>query len=280
MKGSEIEMQPETEYTKFIGQNLRDAAEIANRNFGRVSAISTEETDNNQVLTETDLEIGKLIIARITENYPNHNIIDEEAGVVDKNAEYTWVIDPIDGISNFAEGVPTYGIIIGLLHKDQPVAGGAALPFFNEIVVAQKGMGAYSNGKRLNVTKETMLLSTLVAYAIDGHQENPSITYDECRIMADIVLGIRNLRVAGSVFDGVMVAKGKYGAYLNRTSKIWDNVGQQVIIEEAGGIYTDFFGNPMDYSNPLSKAKQNFTWCIGAPEIHKQLQEIIHKSRT
>lgn len=106
------------------------------------------------------------------------------------------------------------------------------------------------------------------------------MTYDECRTVADIVLGVRSLRAAGCVFDGVMVAKGKYGGYLNRTSKIWDNVGQQVVIEEAGGIYTGFFGNPMDYSNPVTKAKKNFTWCIGAPAIHKQLQEIIHKSNT
>jgi myo-inositol-1(or 4)-monophosphatase len=90
-------------------------------------------------------------------------------------------------------------------------------------------------------------------------------------------LGIRNLRAAGSTFDTIMVAKGKYGGYINQTSKIWDNVGQQIIIEEAGGIYTDFFGNPMDYPKPLQKAEQNFTWCIGAPELHKQLQAIIKK---
>lgn len=95
--------------------------------------------------------------------------------------------------------------------------------------------------------------------------------------MAEIVLGIRNLRAAGCVFDGVMVAKGKYGGYMNQSSRIWDNVGLQIIIEEAGGVYTDFWGKPIDYSNPISKAGNNFTWCMAAPVLHKQLQEIIHK---
>lgn len=72
-----------------------------------------------------------------------------------------------------------------------------------------------------------------------------------------------------------MIAEGKYGGLLNRTSKIWDNVAQQIIIEEAGGIYSDFFGNPMDYSDPLTKAKANFTFCAASPSLHEQLQTII-----
>ncbi len=268
------------DHHSFIIEMLQKASSIAKPNFGRVGAITQKEGDNNQVLTETDIAIGKLLIQLAQEKYPEYNIIDEEAGVIDNGSEYTWVFDPIDGTSNFAQGVPLFGIIIGLLHKDQPVAGGFALPFFDEIAVASKGKGAHCNGERLKVTSESRLLSSLAAYAIDGHQENPEVTYEECHTLADIVLGVRNLRAAGSVYDGMLVAKGKYGIYLNRTSKIWDNIGQHIVIEEAGGIYTDFFGNPMDYSNPLSKAKQNFTWCIGAPNLHKQVQEIIHKTKS
>ncbi|MDO8658300.1 MAG: inositol monophosphatase [Candidatus Levybacteria bacterium] len=266
------------EYKSFLIKTLQHASEIANDKFGKVSSIVKQE-DNNQVLTETDITIGKFIIEKISEFYSADNIIDEEAGIIDKSSDYTWVVDPIDGTSNFASGVPMYGIIIGLLYKDQPIAGGVTLPYFNEIIVAEKDKGTYCNGKKLIVTQETRLLSTLIAYAIDGHQENPTMTYEECKILADIVLGVRNLRAAGSIFDGIMVAKGKYGGYLNRSSRIWDNVGQQLIIEEAGGIYTDFFGKPMDYSNPLNKTKQNFTLCTGAYKLYKQLQTIIHKNQ-
>lgn len=88
----------------------------------------------------------------------------------------------------------------------------------------------------------------------------------ECEVLAKIVLKIRNLRSSNSAFDTVMLAKGKYEGYLSRTSKIWDNVAQQVVIEEVG-VYTDFWGKPMAYSNPLSKVGDNFTFCSAeAPE--------------
>lgn len=267
-------------YSKFIAQTLEEASIIANRNFGKVSVVSTKKGDNNQVLTQTDLEVGNLIVGKIKEAYPNHNIIDEEAGVIDKSSEYTWVVDPIDGTSNFANGVPLYGIMIGLLKSGVPIAGGIALPAFKEICSAEKGKGAFCNGEKIQVTKEKNLLSTLVAYGIDGHQENPEFTKDECALIAEIILKIRNLRDSGSCFDVVMVAKGKFGGYLNRTSKIWDNVALQILIEEAGGIYTDFFGQPIDYSNPLSKSNNNFTVCTAPPALHQQLQEIIHKARS
>jgi myo-inositol-1(or 4)-monophosphatase len=75
----------------------------------------------------------------------------------------------------------------------------------------------------------------------------------------------------------MLVAKGSLGAWLNRTTRIWDNVAPQIIVEESGGMYSDFFGKPMDYSDPISKAGDNFTVCAAAPMLHKQLQEIIHR---
>ena len=263
-------------YTEFIKKIFLESSRIASKNFGNVSSISTKTGDNNQVLTETDIAVGKHIVSEVQSTYPTHNIIDEEAGVVDKKSDYTWVIDPIDGTSNFAVGSPQYGIIIGLLYQDKPMAGGVALPFYNEIITAEKNKGAYCNGKRLKVSAEQNLLSSLVAYAIDGHQENPNLTHEECKTLAHIVLAVRNIRMAGCIFSAIMVANGKYGAYLNRTSKIWDVVGQHIIVEEAGGICTDFFGKPMDYSNPLTRMNTNYTFCVGAPLLHEQLQKIIH----
>lgn len=264
-------------YRDFIQSVLEEASLIALANFGKVTGTS-KEADNNQVLTVTDLEIGKLMVERVQKSYPKFNVIDEEAGVIDKSSRYTWVIDPIDGTSNFANGVPEYGILIGLLEDGTPIAGGIALPSFHEIYTAEKGSGALCNGQSVRVTGEQELLSSLVAYGIDGHQEEPSITYEETRLLGEIVLAIRNLRSSNSTYDYAQVAKGAYGGYLNRTSKIWDNVGPHVVIEEAGGVYSDFYGQPMDYSNPLSKVDENFTMCTASPALHKQLLVIIRKS--
>lgn len=261
-------------YKDFINKTLLKAASVAMQNFGKV-ASTTKQEDNNQVLTQTDLEIGKLIIEEINKDFGSYNIIDEEAGVINKNSEYTWVVDPIDGTSNFASGLSTYGTMIGLLKDDVPVAGGISLPFFNQIYSAEKGVGAFCNDEKINVSKETNLLKSLVVYQIDGHQENPELTYSETKILAEVILHIRNLRTSNSAYDLAMVACGKYGAIANKTSKIWDNVAQQIVIEEAGGIYTDFNGDDMDYSQPLNKSKDNFTYLAGAPILYKQLLDII-----
>lgn len=261
-------------YQKFIVEILNHASKIANRSFGKVAGITKPE-DNNQVLTKTDLEIGKLFVDRIKEEYPQHNIIDEETGIIDSGSDFTWVTDPIDGTSNFANGVPTYGIMIGLLKNEFPIVSGIYLPYFGDLLIAEKGKGSFSNGERIYVTSETDLSNSLVAYCIDAHRENPDLTRKESQLLGEIVLNIRNLRSSNSVFDAVMVAKGKYGAIMSRTSKIWDNVAQQLLIEEAGGIYTDFSGKSIDYSNPLIKTKDNFTFCAASPIFHKQLLKII-----
>lgn len=266
------------QYKDFIIESLSKAGKIARDNFGKVVATSKKD-DNNQVLTETDLEIGKFLIKQIKKEYPQFNIIDEETGVIDNHSLFTWVIDPIDGTSNYANGIPLYGTMIGLLKGGEPIAGGISLPAFGEICYAEEKSGAYCNGEKIQVSEESKLLSSLIAYAIDGHQEDPEFTRKEVRIMAEIILSSRNLRNTGSCYDAILLAKGKIGGYLNRTSKIWDNVAEQILIEEAGGTYTDFFGNPMDYSRSLTKADINFTFCAAAPDLHEALQKIIQMNK-
>jgi len=261
-------------YQSFITSVLQEASEIANEKFGKVTSSIKE--NSNSVVTEADFAVGKHIINRIKNIYPQYNIIDEETGAVNNGSAFTWVIDPIDGTSNFANNVPTYGIMLGLLHKEKPIAGGAALPFFKDICTAEKGMGTFYNNEKISVSTEKKLLNTLVAYGIDSHQENPKNTYEEIKHLSEIILAIRNLRTSNCVFDILLTAKGSYGGVLNRTSKIWDNVAQQIIIEESGGLYTDFFGKPMDYSNSLTSLSKNYTYCAASPILHKQLQDIIH----
>lgn len=264
-------------YREFIVNVLGEASKIALEHFGKVSGV-TKPGDNNQVLTEADLAVGKKIISLIEQKYPSHNIIDEEAGVMDKNSEFTWVIDPIDGTSNFANGVITYGIIVGLLKDGVPVAGGFALPAFSEIYSAEKGSGAFLNEEKIIINDDKDKLSSeLLAYGIDADHENPDATRQECKLIAELVLKIRNLRASGCVFDSAMVLKNKYGAYLADWGKIWDVAGVQIVIEEAEGICTNFWGKSLDYSNPLAKIKDKYGFCISSPKLHKQIQEIVNK---
>lgn len=263
-------------YTQFIETSLSQASQIALKYAGNVKGITKPE-DNNQVLTQADLDIGKFLIRQIESTYADHNIIDEEAGVINKNSEYTWVVDPIDGTSNFANGSPMYGIMLGLMKSYEPIASGIALPFFGEIILAEKSKGVFCNGKKLQLNSETDTNNLLVAYGIDGHREDPEFTRKECELLSEILLNIRNLRVSNSVFDTAMVLKGSYGAFLCQTSKIWDNVAQQIIIEEAGGKYTDINGEKQDYSQGLINPERNFSFLAASPTVHARLLEIIKK---
>ncbi len=260
-------------YKDFILGLLKKSSLIAKEKFGHVSS-TIKQGDNNQVLTEADLEIGRVLVEQIKKDYPDHNIIDEESGVIDNGSEFTWVIDPVDGTSNFAAGIHMYGVIIGLLKDDLPIAGGVALPAFDEIYFAEKGYGAYRNETKISVNKGVDLIKMLVAYGIDSHLEDTKITEKELRIIGQLVNKIQNLRCTNSVYDAMMVAEGKFGAYLNRSMRIWDIVGPQVIIEEAGGVVTDFTGNKIDYTDAILKWKEHFTFISSAPNVFKEIVKI------
>ena len=264
-------------YTDFIEVVLKESAKVAVRNFGKVSG-RIKPHDSTQVLTDTDIEIGNYLVGEVRKNYPDHNIIDEESGTIDKGSDFTWVIDPIDGTANFAMGVPTYGTMIGLLKNGTSIAGGLSLPAFDEILTAEKGKGAYLNGEKISVTSQKDLSQTLVAIGMDSDRENPDKIRNQMATATEVLLNSRNIRSSNSVFDLVMVAKGSYGGWLSFSGKVWDNVGPQIVLEEAGAIYTDFLGKPIDYSDPLTKTKLNYTNCVASPILHKKLQKIIHSN--
>jgi myo-inositol-1(or 4)-monophosphatase len=168
--------------------------------------------------------------------------------------------------------------MIGLLHGTQPIAAGIALPAFNTICTAGLGEGTWNERGRLAVLDTIDLDNALIAYGIDGRREAPEVTRDECSLIAELVLNCRNLRTSNSAFDTVMVAEGRYGAVLNQTSKIWDNVAPQLVIEEAGGLYTTLEGHRIDYTAALSDSDSpNFTFCAAAPRLHAQLQALIQR---
>lgn len=262
-------------YLTFLEGVLTEAADIAKRYVGNVTPQIKPE-DNNQVLTEADIAIGKYIIARIEAEYPGHNIIDEESGAIDKNSEFTWVIDPIEGTSNFACGSPHYGIMVGLLQEATPIAGGVIAPSYNALYLAEKGKGATKNGRLIGVTSETNLLHKLVSFGMNGNQNDPDRTRHEAELLAEVALSICNMRSSGcEVIDGMYVAEGIYRGRINMGSKIWDNVAPQIIVEEAGGLWTNIHGGAMDYSQPLTHLTQNFSYCLAPPQLHSQLIGIV-----
>lgn len=263
------------QYLQFIEAELKKAAEIAERYFDK--AKSSVKPDRS-ILTEADLEIGKHLVAAVQAAWPDHNVVDEEAGVIDKGSRYTWVIDPIEATSNFAAGLPQYGIMIGLLEDATPIAGGVMAPAYNRLYLAQKGKGATCNGKPIHVTSAGSLNEVLVSFSTVAHPDNAEAAYRDYKLMADIALVSRGSRDNNcEAVDTMYVAEGRYGGRINLVSKIWDNVAPQIICEEAGAIWTAADGSPNDYSDPLTRMGQNYTFCVASPALHRELQAIVRE---
>ena len=272
-----IEKKEDMIYQNFLTQTLQGAAKIASEMFGKTTNRQKSDTS---VVTEADLKIGKFLISEIQKNYPSYNIIDEETGVIDRGSEYTWVIDPIDGTINFADGIPLYGIMMGLLKGDEPYAGGIILPFFNEIYTAEKGQGTYRNGQKVEIIDRKDFSMVSVAFGIARFGSNIQEMEKQARWMARIAQEFYTVRNSGSVYDLAAVLRGSAGANLYNGAKIWDILPEHILVTEAGGVSTDLEGKAFDFSECLRKAaeKHHYTSCSGAPRVHKKIQEIIHKN--
>ncbi len=269
-------------YMDFIESVLKEASEIAKKNFGKVSG-RTKPGDNNQVLTDTDIEIGKFIIGQIVHEFPKYNIIDEEAGVGSKGSEFTWVVDPIDGTANFAMGVPTYGTMIGLLKNRTPIAGGLSLPAFDQILTAEKGKGAFvfelderlgiiGQPKQLHVSTAEQLKGGIVYW--DGVMTEQSTPPALAMIerLVKLAGGKVDLRVIGTnVGQQAEVAKGR--GELTLTTAVggfYDIASGALIIKEAGGDFVGIDGKDVNLQSKVAIG--------GNAEIVRQALPLLEES--
>jgi myo-inositol-1(or 4)-monophosphatase len=257
-----------------VRKALYEAGKILMHNFGKITDYEVKESQSS-IVTRADIESEKKIVEIISEKFPDHNTLGEETGFQNKNSEFTWVIDPLDGTSNFAAGLPWFGVIICVLKGSEPVLAGCFMPVQNEIYFAEKGKGATCNGKGITVSVETKLKNILAAYSLDFSDE-PGKTERETRVIGNLVKNIRNLRGTNCLIDFCYTADGKLGACINQTTKIWDIAGPGLIIEEAGGIVTDIHGNQFDFSLNEANFNRNFTIVCSNKILHPKLIEIVN----
>jgi myo-inositol-1(or 4)-monophosphatase len=253
---------------------LLEAGKILLDNFGKISEYSIKESQSS-IVTKADIESEKKIIEIILEKFPDHNTLGEETGFQNRNSAFTWVIDPLDGTSNFAAGIPWFGVIICVLKNSIPEMAGCFLPVQNEIYFAEKEKGAFRNGEKIKVSSETELKNILAAYSLD-YSDEPGKTEREAKLIQQLVSRIRNLRSTNSLIDLCYTADGKLGACMNQTTKIWDIAAPGLIIEEAGGKVTDMQGKSFDFSLNADNYGRNFT-ILGANKVlHSELIKILN----
>jgi len=231
----------------------------------------------SSVLTKADLASEKAILEVLDEAPEPLNVITEESGFRVRNSAYTWVVDPLDGTSNFAAGLPWFGVIIALFRGNSPVLGGMYLPVGRQLYLAEAGNGATCNGEEISLTKSTDLSEQLVAYSFDFN-EDPAKTRAEMEIMARLSRKVRNIRSTNSLVDFCYVADGRLGAALNQATRIWDIAVPWLVISEGGGRVSDILGQEITFDLSPRGVNRNYTILASGAGLHKQvLHTINHK---
>jgi myo-inositol-1(or 4)-monophosphatase len=216
------------------------AAELK-RFFNGTFKISNKEGINNLV-TEADHASEKAIINIITKEFPDHFILSEESGESGRQSEYKWIIDPIDGTVNFANGIPICCVSIGVEHNGQMILGSVYNPILNELFFAEKDKGATLNGNRISVSdKKEVATSCLVTgfpYTYLDEPNGPLQVFEKL-----IRKGIPVRRLGSAAIDLCWVAAGRFDGFYEHKLAAWDSAAGFLIVEEAGGKVTDFEGN-------------------------------------
>ena len=255
---------------------LRMSGETLMSHLGRTAAATVKESISS-VVTEADLASEKVILDILQSAPDSYNIITEETGYMEGGSEYTWVVDPLDGTSNFAAGLPWFGVIIALLHKEIPVLGGMYLPVYEELYMTEHGKGSWKNGEAIRVSDSAKLEEQLVAYSFD-FSDTPGKTESEMAILQSLSKKVRNIRSTNSLVDFCYAADGRLGAALNQTTKIWDIAVPWLMISEAGGKVTDIRGKEIQFDVSAGAFDRNYTILASGAGLHKPLIKTIeHK---
>ena len=255
---------------------LRTSGDTLMSHLGKTSAATVKESISS-VVTEADLASEKVILEILLDTPESYNIITEESGYMDNGSEFTWVVDPLDGTSNFAAGLPWFGIIIALFYKDIPVLGGMYLPVDKDIYITEQDEGSWKNGEALRISSSPKLEEHLVAYSFD-FSDTPGKTESEMEILRKLSKKVRNIRSTNSLVDFCYLTDGRLGAALNQTTRIWDIAVPWLMIREAGGTVTDIGGNEIRFDLSQEAVNLNYTILASCAGLHKQLLKTIeHK---
>lgn len=235
---------------------------------------SERKESRSSIVTTADLNSEAIIIKTIEEKFPTHNIISEECGFHDRQSEYTWIIDPLDGTSNFVSGIPWFGVLIALFRGNTPLMGGAYLPVQELIYFAENGQGAYRNNKSLPLVTCREIEDSLVAFCVD-YTEEKALLDMEMEIYKYVTCKARNIRSSNSLLDFIYVAENRFGAVMNFNTKVWDIAALGLIINETGGIIQYINGADIQFSINKELVNKNFAVMAGCRQIVASLQKGI-----
>jgi myo-inositol-1(or 4)-monophosphatase len=231
--------------------------------------ITNKEGINNPV-TEADHASEKAIFEIIKQDFPGHFILSEESGAIVMDSEYKWIIDPIDGTVNFANGIPICCVSIGLEHNGKIIMGAVYNPLMNEFFFAEKGKGATLNDQPVHVGNKDRVIDSCLAtgfpYTYLDTPNGPLEVFDRL-----IRKGVAVRRLGSAALDLCWVATGRFDGFYEHLLNAWDSAAGFLMVEEAGGKVTDFKGNYYSVYQPQLLATNG--------KIHDEMIAVINHQK-
>jgi len=250
MKGSGLDVKARLDLARSIA---RDAGALQRSRIGDPRTIETKST-RIDLVTDVDRASERLILERLDRECPHDGILSEESGSTrDGSSGFCWIIDPLDGTTNYAHAVPHFAVSIGVEQDGERVAGVIYNPMLDELFWAARGEGAWLGDARIEVSRieslDRALLATGFAYDVQSNRKN---NLDQ---FAAFMLRAQAVRRAGSAaLDLAYVACGRFDGFWEQHLAAWDVAAGLILIEEAGGITSDFDGGPAPRSGARTVA--------------------------
>jgi myo-inositol-1(or 4)-monophosphatase len=218
------------------------------------------------LVTEGDKISEKMITSRINQLFPDHDILAEEFTFTNRGSDFRWIVDPLDGTTNYAHGYPFFCVSIALKKLDEIILGVIYNPMLKELFVTEKGGGAFLNGREIHVSNtiriEESFLATGFPYDIREDTQNNLNYFNE------MIMKARAIRRAGSAaLDLAYVAAGRFDGFWELKLNPWDTAAGWLMVEEAGGVVTDMRGKKYYLESPIILASNG--------RIHKEMMDVL-----
>ncbi len=252
---------------KNFGLNLaKQAGGIMRENF-MLGMDRTIKADGSPV-TKTDLAINSLVVEAVKNTFPGHAVLGEEESYAIDGAEYVWVCDPVDGTIPFSHGMPTFCFSLALCKNGEPILGIALDAMLDRLFVAEKGQGAFLNGKKIHVSKLAKFDGAYISHCIWSKMQ-----YLMPGFLDDVVFNhnVQSFGIGSIVYNAMLLAAGEIDAITFGHTTAHDVAAIKIIVEEAGGKVTDLWGGEQRYDRDIKGC------LISNGLIHNQLIEIVEK---
>lgn len=219
-----------------------ETARFIKSQVGLVTSTDIEAKAKNSLVSYVDKQAESMLVAKLSTLIPNPGFITEEDTVVNSRAEYTWIIDPLDGTTNFLQGIPVFSVSVALARDGEIVVGCVVDIMQEQSYYAWKGGGAWVDGKPIHVSTTQLIEDSVLATGFPYY--SPDRLHHLANLFHDVLLACRAIRRLGSAaLDMTYVACGKFDGFYETDLNAWDVAAGTLLVREAGGVVTDFEGN-------------------------------------